>query len=353
MLGESGVFYRHFRIHHDCGQARTFQRLRKVVVDFRQLGQRRIKVDQFRQRRRAFAVADFVVRGGDDQRDSRIEFEVRRLAPQRVLTNVKAVIRRKNNDRVVCLAAFVEGVENLADLRIQETDLSKVAVAVMPNFILGEITILRRETITANLARLVQRDVRHVVRRGGRIGHRDLFRLIKIPVLLRSHKRQVRPPEADSQKERLLTSGMITQHRRRQVGDLPVSIGRVGDVVSFRHFCLVRSRPARPRSVCENRVVSMSPFEQDFVDRPRTAILSFAHVVKQLANVLAEVTMILEMLRQRDERAAAGRGLAKILPQVIHADGVWSQPGQKRRPRRITNRLLTISSLKRHSASRQ
>ena len=146
---------------------------------------------------------------------------------------------------------------------------------------------------------------------------------------------------------------MVAQHRRRQVGNLPVPISRVGDIVSLGHFRFVGSLFAFPRSVCENRIVGVSPFEKDFVDRPRTAVLSLAHVVKQLANVLAEVAVILEMLRQRDERVAVGRRLAKRFPQVVHADGVRSQSGQKRRPRRIANRLLTVSPIKHQPPSRQ
>ena len=47
-----------------------------------------------------------------------------------------------------------------------------------------------------------------------------------------------------------------------------------------------------------DRVGSMCSFEEGLVDGPGPAILSLPHVVKDLANILAEVAMVPEVLRK-------------------------------------------------------
>ncbi len=52
--------------------------------------------------------------------------------------------------------------------------------------------------------------------------------------------------------------------------------------------------------------------------------------MEQLTDVLTEVAVVLEVLRQRDQSVATGCGIAKVLAKIVDVDRVGSQSGQKR-----------------------
>ena len=87
---------------------------------------------------------------------------------------MKAVIRGVDDDRIVGLAAGVEGIQNLAQLGIEEANGRIVAMPVVTNFLRREITIFRRLAVSFNFTGIVQRDLRCILR-GLRIrGKRNL-----------------------------------------------------------------------------------------------------------------------------------------------------------------------------------
>ena len=70
-------------------------------------------------------------------------------------------------------------------------------------------------------------------------------------------------------------------------------------------------------------------------------------IVKDLADVLGEVAMLLEMLRQRHY---VRRHFTEMGRQIPNAQCIGPSTGQERSTRRIANRLLAIRSIERHAA---
>jgi hypothetical protein len=125
-LAESGLFDRSGRIFQDRHQRLALQaRHSRQAAGFHQRG---IQIEQFDRCRRA-APACLHPRHRDQQWHAGVQIEVGGFRPQRVFSEVIAVIGPKDDDGFVAQAELVEAVENLADLGVEITGGGHVAVA--------------------------------------------------------------------------------------------------------------------------------------------------------------------------------------------------------------------------------
>src|SRR5262245_23531521 len=164
----------------------------------------------------------------------RVELEVRRLGPQTMLADVIAVIGRKDDDGLLGDAALVERSEDFAELRVEEADIGKIAVADLGGLLGRERNLVRGSA--ADFAAVVKSEFRSSCRPRG-IQSRQLRPLVQVPILFRGVERRMRLPEADGQEERL--SFYLAQHANGLGGHAAVVVGLIRHVAAF---ALRRSR---------------------------------------------------------------------------------------------------------------
>ena len=138
---------------------------------------------------------------GDDERDVGGALPESGLVPMLFFTEVPAVIGPENDDGVFGVAAFFEAVEEAADHSVGEGGGGEIgADGFTPLPFLDDSIVL----FAAGGGELLA-DFGHVVEVAvGGIGDLDLIQRVHVEVLLRGVHRDVRMPEADSEKEGFL-----------------------------------------------------------------------------------------------------------------------------------------------------
>ena len=181
-----------------------------------QAGNGRIEVEQLDERmadRRLFA------RHADDQRHHRRFVVQADLGPEIVLAQVVAVIAGEDDDRVVGLPGFLQGVEHFADLRIHVGDGGVVAA---DRFLLAADVHLHVDAglvVDAGLGNVVP--VAGDLRRQRQL----VVRQKRLEVLLRRDERHMRADKADGEKERL--AGMLLDQFHGLGRGLAVGVNQV------------------------------------------------------------------------------------------------------------------------------
>ena len=141
-----------------------------------QFDQGRIEVEQLGEGISGLA-GGLHLRRGDEERDARVEFEIRDLGPESVLTEMETVIRTEDDHGAVGELLPIEFIEHLANLRVHEGDVGEVTMADFANGLGSERTLC----VTANFAPVVSGDARGVRWPVRILRHRHVRATIHVP----------------------------------------------------------------------------------------------------------------------------------------------------------------------------
>ena len=121
----------------------------------RQFTQRWVHIHQFH-KCIAGNIASPLTGRRNDQRHSRGDLIVRRLAPYPMLAQMPAVIAPKNNNRLLPQAQGVQLIENLTDLGVNIAYAGQIRVDQIAGIGIGQIALLGNPCSRTQLERSVQ-----------------------------------------------------------------------------------------------------------------------------------------------------------------------------------------------------
>ena len=139
----------------------------------------------------------------DDQWDSCCEFVVIRFCPKALLTQMVSVVAPHEDDGILREINGAQLVQHLTDQCIDVTDARVVAVSQVGNFLSAQVAILGNVLIAFEFIPAPGGQFGRVLRVLRVGGQPEFFRRVKVPVLFRGTKWQVRFPETYGQKERV------------------------------------------------------------------------------------------------------------------------------------------------------
>ncbi len=277
---------------------------------------------------------------GNDQGDPGRLLVVGVLAPQTVVTEMPTVIAPQDHDRVGGEAGVIEGVEELADLRVHEARGGVIAMDETPcqglvdGPVVGGVLVLTKFTPVGGRVR-GRTDRGH-----GRVRTRQGVRVVEVPVPLRGDEREMRAEESHREEERLSGRGRRRPDSPHRLGGDPaVVVGLVVDSCALRGTAAWEffRRPsleagflaARPPVLGELVLHGLSP-EERLVPAGLVVVVAMADM-EDLAERRGVKAPVTEELGKRADR---GRGATKVRREVVDAQRLGTESRQQRVSRR-------------------
>src|ERR1041384_7468935 len=123
------------------------------------------------------------------------------LPPPPVIAEMPAVVAPQNDNRIRGEAEAIEFVKHLANLGIDKTDGSMVAMNHGPRLIIAQRAGLGNVAVLPQLAPVARRISGRTDRRGAQLGHSEGCAIVKVPIFLRRTKWQMRLEKSDGEKK--------------------------------------------------------------------------------------------------------------------------------------------------------
>ena len=298
-------------------------------IEAARVHERRKEVDELREGHRAGAVPRHPGHV-HEQGHPRVEFEIRRLAPERVLPDVIAMIAEEDHDRPLGHAAAAEGVEETSDLGIEVAHVREIPVPHLGDLRRGRLPLVPSRT--EHLGALVERDVGRS-RGTTTVGRWQRPAVMQIPIATGRVERRMGLPEADREEERAILH--LVEHPDRLGRDATVVVGVVRHVAALAESCLGVAEPVdrlgrvgRKHARHERPVIPVVGVVQKLVGTPRASVTPHLRVpvVEDLADAAGRVALSHEPSGQRRH---VGVRLAKMGAVVPDAERIRPEAGEQ------------------------